>query len=69
MYKSEKYQVPLWEKANLSLDEAAAYFGIGRDKIRKITEDPHCEFVLFVGGKRLIKRRLMEQWLEGMHSI
>lgn len=69
MYKSERYQVPIWEKSNLSLDEAAAYFNIGKDKIRKITDDPYCEFVLFVGEKRLIKRRLMEQWLEGMHSI
>ena len=27
-----KIQVPLWHKMNLSIDEAAAYSGIGRDK-------------------------------------
>lgn len=25
----EKKEVPIWEKANLTIDEAAAYFGIG----------------------------------------
>ncbi|MBR1450789.1 MAG: excisionase [Eubacteriales bacterium] len=69
MYKSERYYVPIHEKANLTLDEAAAYFNIGRDKIRKLTDDPNCEFVLFVGEKRLIKRRLFEKYLEGMYSI
>ena len=25
----EKQAVPIWEKANLTIEEAAAYFGIG----------------------------------------
>lgn len=69
MYKSERYYVPIHEKANLTLDEAAAYFNIGRDKIRKLTDDPDCQYVLFVGEKRLIKRRMFEKFLEGMYSI
>ena len=28
--------VPIWEKANLNLEEAAAYFGIGINKLRDI---------------------------------
>ena len=31
--------VPLWQKANLTLDEAAIYSGIGRNKIRALTDD------------------------------
>ena len=69
MYKSERYQVPLWEKANLTLDEAAAYFNIGKDKIRQLSNAPNCEFVLFVGERRLIKRRQFEKYLDGMYSI
>lgn len=69
MYKSERYQVPIYEKANLTLDEAAAYFNIGKDKIRELSNAPNCEYVLFVGEKRLIKRRLFEKFLEGMYSI
>ena len=29
--------VPIWEKANLSLEEAAAYYGIGINKLRALT--------------------------------
>ena len=64
-----KYEVPIWEKANLPIEEAAAYFGIGMNKLRDLTEDEHCKFVLYVGTKRLIKRRLFEQYLEQAYSI
>ena len=69
MYKTKRYQVPISEKSNLTLDEAAAYFNIGRDKIRRLSNEPNCEFVLFVGDKRLIKRRQFEKFLEGMYSV
>ena len=69
MYKSERFQVPIPQKSNLTVDEAAAYFNIGRDKIRQLSDVPNCEFVLFVGEKRLIKRRKFEEYLEGMYSI
>ena len=48
--------VPIWEKSNLTLEEAAAYFNIGVNKIREISNDDNCTFVLWVGNKRLIKR-------------
>ena len=64
-----KYEVPIWEKANLTIEEAAAYFGIGMNKLRELTEDEPCKFVLFVGTKRLIKRRMFEQYLEHAYSI
>ena len=60
---------PIWEKANLTIEEAAAYFGIGQNRLRELTEDEQCKFVLFVGTKRLIKRRLFEQYLEQAYSI
>ena len=34
-----KYEVPIWEKYCLTLDEAAAYFGIGINKLREMTDD------------------------------
>lgn len=64
-----KYEVPIWEKANLTIEEAAAYFGIGMNKLRELTEDEQCKFVLYVGSKRLIKRRMFEQYLEHAYSI
>jgi hypothetical protein len=61
--------VPIWEKSNLTLEEAAAYSGIGINKLRQITNDEDCSFVLWVGSKRLLKRRLMDEYFEAAYSI
>ena len=61
--------VPIQEKSNLTLEEAAAYFGIGVNKLREISNDPKCDFVLFVGNKRLIKRVPLEKQLAQAYSI
>jgi len=61
--------VPIWEKSNLTLEEAAAYSGIGINKLREITNDEHCKFVLWVGSKRLIKRKLLDLYLEACYSV
>ncbi|MDD6347549.1 MAG: excisionase [Lachnospiraceae bacterium] len=60
-------EVPIWEKSNLTLEEAAAYSGIG--KLREITNDERCRFVLWVRNKRLIKRRLFDEYIESCYSI
>ena len=64
-----KYEVPIYEKSNLTLEEAAAYFNIGINKIREISYSDKCTFVLWVGNKRLIKRKLFEEYLSKMYSI
>ena len=65
----EKQAVPIWEKANLTIDEAAAYFGIGTNKLREITSSTDCDFVIWVGTKRLIKRKKFEKYLEGVDTV
>ena len=62
-------EVPIWEKSNLTLEEAAKYSGIGVHKLRALTNDEHCEFVLWVGTKRLIKRKKLDEYLEKAYSI
>lgn len=64
-----KYKVPLWKKSNLTLDEAAAYSGIGINKLRDITNKEDCAFVLWVGSKRLIKRKKLDEYIENAYSI
>ena len=64
-----KHEVPIWEKSNLTLEEAAAYSGIGINKLREITNERGCEFVLFVGTKRLIKRRLFDASIEKISTV
>jgi len=61
--------VPIFEKSNLTLEEASAYFGIGINKLREITNDKNCKFVLWVGSKRLIKRKACENYLDKQFSI
>ena len=65
----EKQEVPIWEKANLTIDEAAAYFGIGTNKLREITSNPDCECVMRVGAKLLIKRKKCERYLEDVDTV
>ena len=43
-------EVPIWEKSNLTIEEAAAYFGIGIHKLRKMTDKDDCCFVLWIGS-------------------
>ena len=62
-------EVPIWEKSNLMLEEAAAYSGIGINKLRDITNGEHCKLVLWVGSKRLIKRKLLDKYLEECYSL
>ena len=61
--------VPIWEKSNLTLEEAAAYSGIGINKLRELTNDEKCRFVLWVGNKPLIKRKLFDEYIEHCYCI
>lgn len=65
----KKAQVPIWQKSNLTIEEAAEYSGIGRNKLRQLSNDDNCSFVLWVGSKRLIKRRELDEFLSRMFSI
>lgn len=62
-------EIPIWEKSNLTLEEAAAYSGIGINKLRKLTESEQCSFVLWNGTKCLIKRRKLDEYMDRMYSI
>lgn len=61
--------VPIWEKENLTVEEATAYFNIGVNKIRELSNPADCPFVLWVGNRRLIKRKAFENFLKGAYSI
>ena len=55
----KKYDVPIWHKSNLTIDEAVEYSGIGRERLRK-----ECPFVLHIGNRRMIKRRIFDEYIE-----
>ena len=64
-----KHNVPIWEKSNLTVEEAAAYSGVGVNKLRELSNKKDCDFVLWVGSKRLIKRRKLDDYLKKQYSI
>lgn len=59
-----KNRVPIWEKANLTIEEAAEYSNIGINKLYEMTNQPSCPFVLYVGQKKVIKRKEFERYME-----
>lgn len=64
-----KREISIAEKSLLTLEEAAGYFNIGINKLRELTGDDHCPFVIWNGNKRLIKRRALEEYLYHQYSI
>ena len=62
-------EVPIYQKQNLTIEEAAVYSNIGRNKLRQLTDDEKCVLVLWVGEKRLIKRKQFDEFIEKAYSI
>ena len=58
------------QRENLNpIEEAAAYTGIGIQKLRDLSSDDHCDFVLWNGAKRMFKRKKLVDFLERSFSI
>ena len=55
--------VPIHQKVTLTIKEAAMYSNIGINKIDSLLRTPNCPFVLYVGTKKLVKRKEFEQFL------
>ena len=57
-------RIPIPQKAALTVKEAAEYSNIGINKISSLLRTPNCPFVLYVGSKKLVKRKEFENFLE-----
>lgn len=55
--------VPIHLKMTLTIREAAQYSNIGINKIDSMLRMPNCPFVLYVGTKKLVKRKEFEQYI------
>lgn len=67
--KSRRPDIPVWERSSLTIDQAAVYCGVGKDKLRELTDREDCPFVLWVGSKRLIRRKKLDEYLDKAFSI
>jgi excisionase family DNA binding protein len=51
------------DKVALTVTEAAEYSNIGINKLESLLRDPRCPFVLYVGKKKLVKRKEFEKFI------
>ncbi len=65
----EIQNVPIHLKMTLTVKEAAEYSNIGINKIDSMLRMPNCPFVLYVGTKKLVKRREFEQFISQKLTI
>lgn len=66
MYAKEQAEVqtvPIQCKVALTIKEAAEYSNIGINKLENLLRSPRCPFVLYVGKKKLVKRKEFEKFI------
>ena len=62
-------KAPIHLKMNLSIREAAEYSNIGINKIEAMLKCPNCPFVLYIGNKKLVKRKAFEEYISSRMVI
>ena len=65
----ENNNVPINQKLTLTIKEASIYSNIGINKMDSMLRTPNCPFVLFVGNKKLVKRKEFEEFIARTLSI
>lgn len=63
--KEAMEKVPIHLKMVLTIKEAAEYSNIGINKIDALLKQPNCPFVLYVGTRKLVKRKAFEDYISG----
>ena len=61
--------MPLEMKPLLTLKEASLYTRIGINKLRDMSNERNCNYVLFVGRKRMFKRESLLKFLAESYSV
>ena len=64
-----KTDLAIENKPMLTIEEAACLYNIGEHNLRELTDSDNCSFVLYVGRKRLIKRKQFDDYLSKAFSI
>ncbi len=65
-----KLKIAICERYTLSVEEAAVYFRIGENKLRKIiSENQDADFILWNGNRPQIKRKKFENYIDKINTI
>ena len=62
-------KIAIKDKPMLTIEETASLYNIGEHKLRELTDSDNCTFVLYIGRKRLIKRKQFDDYLAKAFSI
>ncbi len=66
----KQIDVPIWERYTLTIEEAAKYFRIGENKLRRLAEENKHESWLIMNGNRVqIKRKQFEKVIDKLDVI
>ena len=55
--------IPIDRKIVITVREAARYSSIGINKIEALLREPNCPFVLYIGSRKLVKRKEFEDFI------
>ena len=62
--------IEIYHKHNLTIEEAAEYFNLGENRIRRIIyDDPCAGYILKVGNRTLLKRERFGKFLDEQYAI
>ena len=64
-----KRNVPIWERSLLTILEASDYTGIGINKLRGIAANSQSNLVIYVGSKKMFKRKKLDEYLDRTASV
>lgn len=68
--KKQHQDIPIWKKYTLTIEEAARYFRIGENRLRNIIQMyPDEDFIITVGNRVQIKRKLFEHYIDNATTI
>ena len=66
----DNYNIPVWRRYTLTIEEAAGYYHIGEGKLRRlIDQNPHGDFYVMNGNRALIKREKFENYLDQATAV
>lgn len=68
-FKSRGSDVPLWNRQNLSIEETAAYSGIGIKRLRKMALAKGCNFSISNGTQILINREKFDKYMDKIEKV
>lgn len=67
--RQRKREVPIWERSLLTIEEAADYTGIGVNRLRMLAALSNSNLVIWIGSRRMFKRKRLEEYLDEASSV